>query len=99
MAFLYTRLRLHVDVWFPLFGIVGLGTCSITGLTRRRQIREAGLLGRGIRLIRWAQIESHEISPIGALSLKIRNKGWAFLCDLPPGRYSEVEAILANRQA
>src|SRR5579872_4568874 len=41
MAFLYTRLRLHVDVWFPLFGIVGLGTCSITGLTRRRQIREA----------------------------------------------------------
>jgi hypothetical protein len=98
IAFLYTRMRFHADISFPLFGVLGLAACSILGATRRFQIRETGLLGRRNKLIRWEKIEAYEISPAGTLSLKIRNKGWTFFCDLSPERHPDVETVLKSRQ-
>lgn len=96
-VFLYTRVRFHAHFLLPLFGIVGLASSSILAMSRHQWICEAGLLGQGIKLTRWSQIETYEISPIGALSLKLRKKGWTFFCDLAPDRYAEVESILRAR--
>ena len=97
IAFLYTRMRLHADIRLPLFGVLGLASSSVLGATRRFQIRETGLLGRRNKLIRWEKIEAYELSPVGTLSLKIRDKGWSFFCDLSPERHPELETVLASR--
>ena len=96
-AFLLTRIRFHATIGVAVYGFLGLLASSVIGATRRFQIREGGMVGRGGKLTQWRQIEGYELSPAGTLSLKIRSKGWTFFCNLPVARHSAVEEVLAPR--
>jgi hypothetical protein len=97
IATVITKLLTHGRIWTALFAIAGLGCGLLTAVTRRIQLREAGILGCGYGLLRWENIDGCELSPIGGLSLKLKNKGWMFCSDVPRARHAEVSSLLASK--
>jgi len=80
---------------FPSLFFLGWGLSLITYAQNRFQIRESGLFGGGRRMIRWKKITGYQISPIGALSVKLQSGGWRFFCDVVPAARSDAARILA----
>jgi hypothetical protein len=86
----------HGSIWAMIASLAGLGCGFLTVATRRFQFREAGILRR-YKLIRWERIAGCQLSAIGTLSLKLRDKDWMFVCDVPCERHAEVQKLLASR--
>jgi hypothetical protein len=87
----------HERTWVTVFAFFGWNCGFLAAATRRLQLRKAGVFGRRYRLIRWETIEGCALSPIGGLSVKLRDKGWIFVCDVHADRRTELEELLASK--
>src|SRR5579864_2742901 len=94
VASMYGLFFLGRKMFVSLF-FLGWGFTLITNAQNRFQIRESGLFGRGLRMIKWEKITGYQISPIGTLSLKLQSGRWRFFCDVLPEVRPDATRILA----
>ena len=85
--------------WFDAIGMGGAIGGLVLISTRRIEIRQAGLLGRGATLLRWEKIAGYEVTAIGSLTLKLRTGRSLFYCDVPVESRAAVRDLLASKVA